>query len=321
MTLRRTKITIGFSTHRPEILPFAAEAMGRHDLILLEDPPTPGFAEMLQGDQSVGEYLLGTDMEFPEFSKHSCLLYQDLWRRGKELAQVEPYLERLVRIHEHLADGGKPTDFEEDSPERRVYESEHRATSTLLAFYASSIQDPFERIVASVKAFARSDAARLMIRDSMRAEAILGLARDHTSIYVESGYIHYPLVTALLRRRFAGCHLNVQYLAEPVVRPLTGRRNVWGPGDRLTLLYAFHPDYTGADADLLAARSLIYIKILEKEEISGETGPYPHTENEIWSAKTVSSLDMRACKSLFEKIRLKKSRDARCIVSAGVRSS
>jgi len=319
MNQKCATITIGFSTHRTEILPFAAKVMSDHQMILLEEPPTPGFAEMLQGRRTVEEYLRETDMEFPEFSRLSCLLYRELWMRGKELVQVEPYLETLLRIHEHFADGGRATDFEPGSPEHRVYGAEHRATATLLSFYASSIQEPFERIVTSVKQFARADAARLVLRDTMRARAVAALSRDPKNIYVESGYIHYPLFSALLRQRSEGYRVTQRYLAESVVRSLTGRRNVWGPGDRLTLNYAFHPHYKGADADLLAARSLIYTKILEKDEITGEAGAYPHTENEIWALQATSSLDMGACRHLFEQIRLKKSHEARRIVAAVAR--
>jgi hypothetical protein len=44
MAFKKNKqITIGYSTHRMESLPFAAKLMAPHDTIVLEDSPTPGL--------------------------------------------------------------------------------------------------------------------------------------------------------------------------------------------------------------------------------------------------------------------------------------
>jgi hypothetical protein len=54
-----------------------------------------------------------------------------------------------------------------------------------------------------------------------------------------------------------------------MVKPLYSRHQTSGPGDVLTLLYVFHPGLTAELLDLLAARSLVYIKILRKSESPG----------------------------------------------------
>jgi hypothetical protein len=59
-------ITIGFSIHRPEIIPLTADLMRRHEVIFLEEPPAPGFRRMLQGALSIEDYLLPVDVEYPE---------------------------------------------------------------------------------------------------------------------------------------------------------------------------------------------------------------------------------------------------------------
>lgn len=48
-------VTLGFTVFRPETAPFAARAMEGHDLIVLEEPRTPGFEEMLGGELPIDE--------------------------------------------------------------------------------------------------------------------------------------------------------------------------------------------------------------------------------------------------------------------------
>ena len=43
-------ITIGFSPHRAEALPFMVRSMSRHQVIVLENPPDLNFTPMLNGD-------------------------------------------------------------------------------------------------------------------------------------------------------------------------------------------------------------------------------------------------------------------------------
>lgn len=50
-------ITIGFSPHRIEALPFMREQMEKHELIGLEDAPSPHFHAMLCGEVSIDDYV------------------------------------------------------------------------------------------------------------------------------------------------------------------------------------------------------------------------------------------------------------------------
>ena len=63
------QITLGLSVHRPEMITIIAEQMRKHDTIILEEPPTPEFGEMLSGGMSIEYYLSTLDLEFPEFSQ------------------------------------------------------------------------------------------------------------------------------------------------------------------------------------------------------------------------------------------------------------
>ncbi|MCF8051277.1 MAG: hypothetical protein K9L59_08585, partial [Desulfobacterales bacterium] len=90
------------------------------------------------------------------------------------------------------------------------------------------------------------------------------------------------LLWRLLKRR-AAAHARVRpvyLMQEPMAEAGARRRNL-GPGDVLTLHYLFHPERDDPVLDLLAARSLLYAKLLEKEEMIGQAGQFPHLKNEM----------------------------------------
>lgn len=308
------QVSIAFSSHRPETLPFASRAMRSHDAIFLEEPPASGFYRMLEGTLAIEDYLLDRDIEFPDFSYKTCQLLRDLKEEGKTIYQVEPFLDILGGIHEFFADGGTFRDFNRHSIQSQVYEAEKRATGALLNYYETVLRGSFRATLEAVKQFARADAARFALRDEMRAEALKRLLLSFSSAYVEAGYIHYALLGELRRRLPDQVRLRPIFLMAPIVKPLLGKRQVLGPGDILTLLYVFHPSIQGAWVDLLAARSLVFVKMLEKEEMTEEGVLYPHTRNEVETIQKVRNLSLYDCRTLFPEIRLAKTEVARSIV-------
>jgi len=66
---------------------------------------------------------------------------------------------------------------------------------------------------------------------------------------------------------------------------------------------------------LLAARSIIYAKIIEKEESNGDTGTFPHLQDELASIRTTGKLGLQDCRKLFPLIRRSKTAGARQIVA------
>jgi hypothetical protein len=64
-----TEITIGFGPHYLEAIPMLLAQMRESDTIILEEPHTPGFAEMLRGEMAIDAYFLQVDASFPLFSK------------------------------------------------------------------------------------------------------------------------------------------------------------------------------------------------------------------------------------------------------------
>jgi hypothetical protein len=303
-------LTIGFSSHHVEALPFIHLQMERHQVIVLEEPPSPNFTGMLKGAISIDDYLMELDSGFPEFSGQMCALLKELHREGRLLLQVEPYLERLLQIHELLASGKAAEEISRRVEFREVYEAEKRATGALISFYAVSTAGAFSAVVEAVKVFARADAFRLTLRERMRAKAIGSLCRPGESMYVEAGYIHYPIYRYLRQEMDKGPEIKVVYLLAPVIKKLKGKRRNMGPGDILTLHYVFHNNVKEEMADLLAARSLIYNKLINKEELLPGKSGTPHVEDEIEVNRLVDRLDFNQCRELFQRIRLLKRRQA-----------
>jgi hypothetical protein len=303
-------ITIGFSSHHVEALPYIHQEMEGHQVIVLEEPPSPHFPEMLQGAISNENYVLELDSGFPEFDRQMCALLKELHREGKRIMQVEPYLETLLQIHEGLASGKTAEEIRQRPEFQEVYEAEKRATGALISYYSVSTSEAFSAVVEAVKVFARADALRLTIRERLRAEAISALHRPGERMYVEAGYIHYPIYRYLRQEMGKTPRIKVVYLLTPAIKRLGGKRRNMGPGDILTLHYALHNNVREEMANLLAARSLVYIKLVEKEELLPGKSLTPHIEDEIQVNRQVDRLDFNQCGELFQQIRFSKRQQA-----------
>jgi len=312
MTIKEKKqITIGYCTHRMESIPFAAPLMASHDIIILEDPPTPGFEDMLKSEITIEQYLQNTDTEYPEFTRGQCQLIRGEYQQGKKIFQVEPFIEILLKIHEFFADGGTPDQIVPGTLVFNVYQAEKRATGRLLEFYKASMHSGFEKIVEAVKNFAKADADRFQLRDKLRAQAIEKLVTPFSSVYVESGEIHIALFKELRKRLNSKVSIKPCFVMESVYKQLSGKRHIFSPGDILTLHYIFHPQLESPLLDILASRSLIYNKLLEKDEMINSLDSNPHTRNEVETIDKVNALTWDDCKYLFSQIRMVSSTKAR----------
>ena len=89
----KSSATLALANHRPESVEPAAELMGRHDAVILEEPPDDSFRQMLSGKMSIASYLETLDLEYPEFGRRLSLTLRDLHAAGKALHQVEPVRE------------------------------------------------------------------------------------------------------------------------------------------------------------------------------------------------------------------------------------
>jgi hypothetical protein len=175
-----------------------------------------------------------------------------------------------------------------------------RATSgALLAFYQLSLQAPFDQVVESVKQFARLDAERFRLRDAMRAQALAELAGKFATIYVEAGHMHLALPGELHRRLNGNGKVRSRFLLREESLRRHSRPRVFGPGDDLTFCYLFHRPVEPEHEGRLAAQSLIYIKLLSKEELPKGISLTPHLDEEIRLSELVRRLSYEDCRVLY----------------------
>jgi hypothetical protein len=295
----KTSYTIGFSTHRLESLPFAQEEMEYHEVIVLEEPPSPTLDAVLRGEAEVEEYLWEMDAEFPEFGRRQLEILGELRQQQKTILQIEPYLERLVQIHELFAQEVSPEDVMAREELKAVYQMERETSAALLGFYQLSLQAPFGQVVESVKHFARRDAARFRLRDAMRAQALTKLAGNYESIYIEAGHMHLALPGELYQRLNGNGRVRSRFLMEKVARRRSSRPRVFGPGDNLTFYHLFHRPLKPEQETLLAAQSLIYIKLLSKDEVPEDNSATPHLDEELRLSELVRRLSYEDCELLY----------------------
>jgi len=301
MMLRQ--LTVGYTSYRQETLAGVRNKMQESECVVLEEPVTPGFEEMLRQEMSIEDYLMLTDFGFPGFARKQCSLLQDMYSQGIAILQIEPFLDELVAIHEFFASGGRPVDIPAGSKSRMVYDCERTWTSRLLSFYKQAQSSDFFKVIRSVQAFARADARKEKMRDTMRAEALQDLFGQYESLYVEAGYIHFTLLAQLHKILPPSARLKTFYSLQGFFRSRTGRRQLMGPGDTLTLIYTWKPEYSGPRADLLAARSLIYNKVFEKEELADESESFPQSSDEISAVQMAECLNLEQCAHLYPQIR------------------
>lgn len=312
--MRGPRVTVALSSHRVETLAFAEELVAGHDLVILEEPADELFHAMLDGAIGLDDYVEEIAPAFPVFARASCQLWRRVHRSGVRVVQVDPFLEELGRIHDFFEAGGKPDQIPRASGRRMVYDAERECTGALVAFYAIAARRRFEEIVDSTLRFARLDAARTRLRDRMRADAVLEAAAGGRRVYVEAGYLHHALWLELRRHRGARGEVRAVWLLEPVLRRRSGRRQLLAPGDRLTLAYLFRPDRHPPRARLLAARSLVSVKLETKEEMLPGADPFPHTTDELETAALVEGLSYADCEELYGAIRGMSDADARARV-------
>jgi hypothetical protein len=310
------QITLGLSLHRPEMTHLIKNQMRRHAAIFLEEPTDPNFEQMLAGNLDVDEYLSVLEVEYPAFSRDMCYLLRELNADGKQIFQVEPFWEILLGIHEFFAAGHRPEELQKNTIQYPVYLAERNATRALMSYYQTVMTGSFEDTLRAILQFARMDAARFGLRDSLRAQEIALMVKKYSSSYIEAGMMHYPLRRLLRQRLPKKNRVSVIFLANKALKSMRPKDHLYSPGDQLTLLYIFHPGIVNSPRDkLLAARSIIYSKIVQKEELTDDLNTFPHLRDELGCLRIARLLCLEDCRRLFPLVRGAKSSEAREIVS------
>jgi hypothetical protein len=271
---------------------------------------------MLRGAIPIEDYLIPLDVEYPEFSRAMCRLLRNLHAAGKKIYQVEPFWEVLLGIHDFFAEDRTPNDIPKNSLQWPVYQAERKATGALLAYYQAAVMGSFEQTQRAILRFARADAARFRLRDSLRAQALAPLVERNSSAYIEAGVMHFQLWRLLRQQLPEPDRLRPVFLADDAREEIAESGHLYGPGDQLTLFFIFHPSIAETERHrLLAARALVYAKIIEKQEIVSSSSNLPHLRDELFCIRTTGKLSLQDCRNLFPLIRQAKTAEARRIVA------
>jgi hypothetical protein len=97
---------------------------------------------------------------------------------------------------------------------------------------------------------------------------------------------------------------------------LAEKGHLYAPGDQLTFLYIFRPAISRTEWEkVLAARSMVYSKILEKNELDERLETFPHLRDELACIRAIRQLSLEDCKRLFPLIRRAGTLGARGIIT------
>ena len=265
---------------------------------------------MLDGKIAPEDHMLELDPAYPVFALRQYRLLQELKAAGKVIVQVEPFLEHLLEIQYFFAEGHSPADLDRETAKCAVYCCERDATGLLIEYYAAVKGNDFAKIIRSMKRFARADAIRFKLRDQLRADRIAGLLKKGFDVYVEAGSIHLALHRLLNSVWPAQRSMRIGFIERETMKSLGLTGNLFNPGDELTLSYVFEKNMSASRQDLLCAQSLIYAKLIRKEETQEGDIAFPHLVNDLETVKVVRKLSFAACRELFFIIREKGMEEA-----------
>ncbi len=286
-----------FTSHRVEMLPRFEEVAKDYEVIVIEEPKDERFLDMLEGRISVDSYVRSIDTSFPVYSKHQCEILRKLHSAGKRILQIDPYLEIIERIR----DAVERNEFEEvvrDEKVELVRNTERDVNLAWLDYQEAFLRRDFDELVDATVRFTKADAERFKVRDRMRAEAIAEEV-EGDRVLVEAGQIHVLLPRYLEEMGFEVSTLN---LPETIAKEL-GIELYPNPGNELTKKFMLGEDVDDDTARLMAARGIIYVSLIPKEEmLPSEGNPYPHLLKENKIARAVSKLSYEDCRKLFHRI-------------------
>ena len=115
--------------------------------------------------------------------------------------------------------------------------------------------------------------------------------------------MHLALPGELRRRLNGKGRVRSRFLLDDVARRQSSRPRVFGPGDDLTFCHLFHRPLPPDQESLLAAQSLIYIKLLSKDEIPAVDSPTPHLDEELRLNQLVRRLSYADCELLYPRLK------------------
>jgi hypothetical protein len=218
-------------------------------------------------------YIEFVDTQFPVYTSKLIELLKNC--RNVEILQIEPYLEEVERLK----------NFNEGSEE--VREMERKVNLAWLDYTEAFLKKDFDAVVTKVIEFARMDAERFVVRDRMRAREI----ESYENAVIEAGVMHVKLAEILDADTISIPEMIADILNTTYIDP---------PGNEITKAFIHDLD---CEEKLLAARSLIYVSLVEKREMLPEPdNPFPHFVHEQKIIRFVNRLDYEKCRRIFEKL-------------------
>lgn len=269
-----------FSSHRVENLPFLEREIERAKVVVLEEPENDLFSQVLAGDVTPKRYVELVDTQFPVYTEKLIEMLRKVLQKHseKKVLQIEPYLREVENLR-YLNRG-----------DEKVREMERKVNLAYIDYAESFLKRDFDEIVERVITFAEADAERFLMRDKMRAEALVKAGLESPSI-IEAGVMHTKLAELL----------DAEYVSIPeLIASQIGVEYMDTPGNVLTKSFLYEFD---CDKELLAAQSLVYVSIVEKKEmIPDSADPFPHFVHEQKVIRFVKRLNYSKCRQIFDRI-------------------
>ncbi|HBH27608.1 MAG: hypothetical protein N839_0006295 [Desulfofustis sp. PB-SRB1] len=304
------RITISLSTHRLETLSRSAGLWKDHEVIILEEPPSQEFRDMLAGRFAIDDYIALLDHEYPLFAQSQYQLLRGRAAMGAVILQSEPFIQGLLGIHEFFAAGNGPADITAGTIEHRIYKAEHEATRCLIDYYQAAAENDFQTLITTLLAFVRTDCARFRLRDELRAEEIISLLQPGKSTFVEAGGMHLLLPRYLEANLPDGWEMSVHSIEQELLDTLGLGWDGFSPGDELTARYFDRVQPNREAETLLAAQAIVFTKVITKGEVDEPADTIPHLSHEYRANRLVRSLDVAQCRDIYEQITLLPSSEA-----------
>ena len=302
------EVEIALTSHRVEFLPMLRDEALSADVIVLEEPSNENLFRFFRNEITAEDYVRSLDTSFPLYTYFLSDLLKNLHQMGKQIYQIEPYLETIQKIQRSIEDGTFSEVTKDDATEQ-IRLIEKKAFGAFIDYQEAFMKGDFDLLVEKTIEFSRADAERFKYRDKLRFWRILELINEIKSkeddpglkLLIEAGSIHSSLPLSLERVLETDYvrSLNLKERAADII----GLKLEKNPGTRLTEVFIKNKEIGEKELKTLAARSLVYISKITPEEMLPEgENKFPHLLEELEITKEVDQMDYNTCKEEFQKI-------------------
>lgn len=302
------EVEVVLTSHRVEFLPMLRDEALSADIIVLEEPRNQNLYRFLKNEITAEEYVRSLDTSFPIYTYFLSDLLKNLYQMGKQILQIEPYLETIQRIQRSIEEGTFSEVTKDDEAER-IRLIEKKSFGAFIEYQEAFMRGDFEELVEKTIEFSKVDAERFRFRDRLRFQKILELIDEVKSksddpglkLLIEAGSIHSFLPSSL-EHSLESDYIRSLNLKEEAAKML-GLEIVKNPGTRLTEVFIREMEMEEGEIETLGARSLVYISKISPEEMLPEnSNRFPHLLEELKITKEVDRMDYATCKREFQRI-------------------